>query len=273
MVQVSLPKKYAATDGRQDDIARLCRAMEAATVEPAPFEHAVIQDVLSPEFLAEILAVYPSDDTMDQVSDRVPGRHYDHRRLSQTLPDPGSPEMQEVPAAFQRLSGLLCSPDFIKSALTLLHNPIKDAINKYARVVRLPTMDIRVSIELILDRSGFALRPHTDGRFKLVTGLLYLAEPGDPEELGTRLYRPKDPNFRNDGSSSFTFDMFEEAKLVPYRRNQMVIFGRTDQSFHGVEATDNDVPRRLIQFSIMATREQLQIVQNLMNAVARMGKT
>jgi hypothetical protein len=273
MVQINLPKKYAATDGRQDDIARLCRAMEAATVESAPFEHAVIQDVLSPEFLAEILAVYPSHDTMNQVSDRFPGRKYDHRRLSQSLPDPGSPEMREVPAAFRRLSGLLCSPAFIKSALTLLHNPIKDAISYYAQFVRFPTMDIRVSIELILDRSGFALRPHTDGRFKLVTGLLYLAEPGNPEELGTRLYRPKDPNFRSDGSSSFTLDTFEEVKLVPYRRNQMLIFGRTDQSFHGVAATDSDVPRRLIQFSIMATREQVQTVQNLMNAIAGMEKT
>ena len=134
-------------------------------------------------------------------------------------------------------------------------------LSKYAAVVtpRLTEVEqatgrsritLGIGVELMYDRSGFELAPHTDGARKLVTGLLYVADPGDPVELGTVLYEPLRPDFSSSGRGLTSHDQVRPFARAPYVANAFLSFARTDRSLHGVEATASEQPRRLVQYSI-----------------------
>lgn len=249
-MRLTQPAKFTATDGNPADIARFLAALNAGSVFLEPFSHLQIDQPLSEDLLTTLLTDYPTPSSMKRVADRVPGRAYSRERFSLSLPQHHDPALAELPASYRRLSGLLRAPATVNHMTRVFPNRVGAALERFKRYLNRDGFNLRVSIELIYDRSGFKLRPHTDGRLKLVTGLIYLAEPGDPVELGTRLYRPKDPNFKDSGISSFPLDYVEDVKLIPYIRNTMVLFARTDQSFHGVTPDDSGIARRLIQFSV-----------------------
>ena len=108
-------------------------------------------------------------------------------------------------------------------------------------------------LEAIEDRTGYALLPHIDVYRKMVTVLIYLAEPGADETLGTSIYTLS----RTDGFQASFGDTerlarehFDIAATVPYRANTALIFPPGNTSFHGVEAVAAGTSRRLIQFQI-----------------------
>lgn len=45
----------------------------------------------------------------------------------------------------------------------------------------------------MLRRPGYRLPPHVDPKRRLLTGILYLARPGDSDEYGTQFYRVDRP--------------------------------------------------------------------------------
>ena len=98
-------------------------------------------------------------------------------------------------------------------------------------------------LEIIDDRSGYALLPHCDVHQKLITCLIYLADEGQNPALGTSLYGAiqHPPQTRGD---------FVCMETVPYRPNTALIFAPGDNTWHGVEEVSGDETRRAIQFQI-----------------------
>ena len=76
------------------------------------------------------------------------------------------------------------------------------------------------------------------------------AGAGKANTLAARL-RAIDPGLRSDGRTPVDRSRLHEATLAPYEPNLFLCFPRSDQSLHGVDATMDDRPRRLIQYSIM----------------------
>tara|TARA_Y200000002_G_scaffold370000_1_gene364820 strand:- start:370 stop:1035 length:666 start_codon:yes stop_codon:yes gene_type:complete len=95
----------------------------------------------------------------------------------------------------------------------------KDLSNSYVRV------------EVICDREGFWLKPHCDIKEKLMSGLIFINNTNESEELGTDFYN----------------DNLEKVKTVPYKNNYGYMFTSGPNTWHGMEKKKIVKERRCIQ--------------------------
>lgn len=80
---------------------------------------------------------------------------------------------------------------------------------------------------IMLRRPGYRLKPHLDPKRVVITGLMYLARPGDSETYGTQLFRVDRPFVASGLKTFFPEDSgytCEVARTVPFRANSMLAF-------------------------------------------------
>ena len=112
----------------------------------------------------------------------------------------------------------------------------------------------------MLRRPGYHLAPHIDPRRVVITGLLYLARPGDSEEYGTRFYRMNGtPTI--DRSNTFYPEtqgiQCDHVTTVPFRPNSAVAFLNAGAA-HGAEipkTAPRDTERYSYQFYVSPDRD------------------
>ena len=97
----------------------------------------------------------------------------------------------------------------------------KDLSNSYVRV------------EIICDREGFWLKPHCDIKEKLMSGLIFINNENESEDLGTDFYNEK----------------LEKVKTVPYKHNYGYLFTSGPNTWHGMEKKKIIKERRCIQLN------------------------
>jgi hypothetical protein len=95
----------------------------------------------------------------------------------------------------------------------------KDLSNAYVRV------------EVICDREGFWLKPHCDIKEKLMSGLIFVNNANESEDLGTDFYDEK----------------LKKVKTVPYKNNYGYLFTSGPNTWHGMEKKKIFKERRCIQ--------------------------
>ena len=105
-----------------------------------------------------------------------------------------------------------------------VHQTISKMINK-----DLSTSYVRV--EVICDREGFWLKPHCDIKEKLMSGLIFVNNANESEDLGTDFYNEK----------------LEKVKTVPYKNNYGYMFSSGPNTWHGMEKKKILKERRCIQ--------------------------
>ena len=105
---------------------------------------------------------------------------------------------------------------------------------------------------VVLDRTTYALGPHTDTPSKVMSFLFYLPQDDAMAHLGTSIYVPKEAGFESDGSESYhPYDKFHRFATMPYVPNTLFAFVKTPNAFHGVEPiAEAGVERALLLFDI-----------------------
>ena len=88
-----------------------------------------------------------------------------------------------------------------------------------------------VRVEVICDREGFWLKPHCDIKEKLMSGLIFVNNANESENLGTDFYNIK----------------LEKVKTVPYKHNYGYLFTSGPNTWHGMEKKKINKERRCIQ--------------------------
>ena len=88
-----------------------------------------------------------------------------------------------------------------------------------------------VRVEVICDREGFWLKPHCDIKEKLMSGLIFINNKNESEDLGTDFYNEK----------------LEKVKTVPYKHNYGYLFSSGPNTWHGMEKKKIIKERRCIQ--------------------------
>ena len=88
-----------------------------------------------------------------------------------------------------------------------------------------------VRVEVICDREGFWLKPHCDIKEKLLSGLIFVNNANESEELGTDFYNEK----------------LEKVKTVPYKNNYGYLFSSGPNTWHGMEKKTIVKERRCLQ--------------------------
>ena len=88
-----------------------------------------------------------------------------------------------------------------------------------------------VRVEVICDREGFWLKPHCDIKEKLMSGLIFVNNTNESEDLGTDFYNKK----------------LEKVKTLPYRNNYGYFFTSGPNTWHGMEKKKILKERRCLQ--------------------------
>ena len=88
-----------------------------------------------------------------------------------------------------------------------------------------------VRVEVICDREGFWLKPHCDIKEKLMSGLIFVNNTNESEDLGTDFYNEK----------------LEKVKTLPYRNNYGYLFTSGPNTWHGMEKKKIVKERRCLQ--------------------------
>ena len=88
-----------------------------------------------------------------------------------------------------------------------------------------------VRVEVICDREGFWLKPHCDIEEKLMSGLIFINNANESEDLGTDFYNEK----------------LEKVKTVPFKHNYGYLFTSGPNTWHGMEKKKIIKERRCIQ--------------------------
>ena len=201
--------------------AHICNAVAQAAVHTEPTTHAVIEQVLPPDFY-DLLSraippseLFPDRDPVKQdwemgELDRAP----DLTRQVWSFFDDSVVRELLAPAIFARFRSAVVGhyaatggDAFGEAAAEIPHAPVAGRIQ--------------------LRRPGYHLRPHLDPKRVVITGLLYLAREGDREDYGTQLFRVNGA-FRHSGMKTFfpeeaglTCDV---ARSVPFRANSLLAF-------------------------------------------------
>ena len=117
-----------------------------------------------------------------------------------------------------------------------LINFIKELQNRktYEKISSLIGKDLSnsyVRVEVICDRKGFWLKPHCDIKEKLMSGLIFVNNTNESEDLGTDFYNEK----------------LEKVKTLPYRNNYGYLFTSGPNTWHGMEKKKILKERRCLQ--------------------------
>lgn len=196
-------------------------AVANAQVHTEPTTHAVIEQVLPPDFY-DLLSraippseFFPDRDPVKQdwemeALDRAPDltrqvwSFFDDQVVRQVLAPAILARFRSAVVGHYAATG---GDAFGEAAAQIPHGPVAGRIQ--------------------LRRPGYHLRPHLDPKRVVITGLLYLAREGDREDFGTQLFRVNGA-FRHSGMKTFfpeeaglTCDV---ARSVPFRANSLLAF-------------------------------------------------
>lgn len=169
-----------------DDVrAHVARQFTAATLQTEPFPHLVVDRVLPDALYDAVISGIPP---VELFNDRRPNRrqmtvpfklaHSYGRRVWNYMARAVVPQMllPEMVRAFREPLGQWLRQNFP----TLGDNPLDR--------LRMMASDGRI----LLRTRGYVIPPHRDPKWGFLTGLLYLARPGDSETWGTQLYAVDD---------------------------------------------------------------------------------
>tara|TARA_B100000700_G_scaffold324253_1_gene429941 strand:- start:181 stop:846 length:666 start_codon:yes stop_codon:yes gene_type:complete len=107
----------------------------------------------------------------------------------------------------------------------------KETYETISKMIKKDLSNSYVRVEVICDREGFWLKPHCDIKEKLMSGLIFVNNANESENLGTDFYNEK----------------MEKVKTVPYKHNYGYLFTSGPNTWHGMEKKRIVKERRCIQ--------------------------
>lgn len=241
-----VPPIVRRTERAQTLAQHVLARIRDARLATEPFPHIVVDDVFPPDYYAEIQRLFPRDEQMIPLSETGRTGNAYRERLVTLFDETGFARLDEEQRRFWgEFGGWLYSPEFINGVIETFWPHVKDRLQAVSRLSGIAR--VRGDALLVSDQTNYAIGPHTDAAHRLVTFLFYLPQDARHQQHGTSIYRPKDPNFRCAGGPHYPFGLFDKQETIAFMPNRLLTFVRTDQSFHGVEAIqDQEIVRHLL---------------------------
>jgi len=196
-----------------------------------PFDHWEYDDALSDGAIKEITTADIPDVTKHNLD-------YDGTRAI----DGGTAEFREGIASGGEAIKFRCFiskenekqfPNLVKFINELQSKEVHETISK---MINRDLSNSYVRLEVICDREGFWLKPHCDIKEKLMSGLIFVNNTNESEELGTDFYNEK----------------LEKVKTVPYKNNYGYMFTSGPNTWHGMEKKKIAKERRCLQVNYVS---------------------
>jgi len=228
--------------------ATLIQRITDAPTERDPFPHCIIDNIFPDEFYHSLLEHWPAANLFGSqaTTGRVTSGAYKERMVFEFAPEQLA-RLDDARREFWRqVLHMLLDFRLNRSILDKFHDDIASRFFPQ----EIPTEAIGDS-RLISDRIGYAIGPHTDAPSRLVSLLFYLPTDSRLKHHGTSIYRPIVANFRSDDGRHHPFHLFHRIRTVDFVPNRLLMFPKTDTSFHGVERIEELGPdRRLLLYNI-----------------------
>ena len=119
----------------------------------------------------------------------------------------------------------------------------KQTCEKISNLIGKNLSNAYVRLEVICDREGFWLKPHCDIKEKLMSGLIFVNNANESEDLGTDFYNEK----------------LEKVKTVPYKHNYGYLFTSGPKTWHGMEKKKIVKERRCIQVNYVTFKTDWRV--------------
>ena len=196
-----------------------------------PFDHWEYDDALSDGVIKEITTADIPDVTKHNLD-------YDGTRAI----DGGTAEFREGIASGGEAIKFRCFiskenekqfPNLVKFINELQSKEVHETISK---MINRDLSNSYVRVEVICDREGFWLKPHCDIKEKIMSGLIFVNNTNESEELGTDFYNEK----------------LEKVKTVPYKNNYGYMFTSGPNTWHGMEKKKIVKERRCLQVNYVS---------------------
>ena len=179
-----------------------------------PFDHWEYNDALTEKTIQEIIRADIPDVSKHNLS-------YDGTRAI----DGGAAEFREGIASGGKAVKFRCfvtkenSSQFPNLVEFINELQTKETYQTISKMINKDLSDSYVRVEVICDRQGFWLKPHCDIKEKLMSGLIFVNNENESEDLGTDFYNEK----------------LEKVKTVPYKHNYGYLFTSGPNTWHGME--------------------------------------
>ena len=191
-----------------------------------PFVHWELNEPLTEEQIKEIVNADIANPTEHNID-------YDGTRAI----DGGAAEFREGIASGGKAIKFRCFvtkdnekqfPNLVKFINELQSKEVHQSISK---MINKDLSNSYVRVEVICDREGFWLKPHCDIKEKLMSGLIFVNNTNESDDLGTDFYNEK----------------LEKVKTVPYKNNYGYMFTSGPNTWHGMEKKEILRERRCLQ--------------------------
>ena len=220
-----------------------------APLRPYPFPHVYVENVFPEDFYAKLRRQWPraSDLVSLGATGRVPEGAYPDRFVMPLREKEVSALQPEARAFWTELAQwMLFSKRFFEALMDKFDAQVRQRFGE-----RSETIDYSPEVLVLRDHTNYSLGPHTDSPHHLMSLLFYCPDDDSLAHLGTSIYAPIDPTFRCEGGPHYPHDRFHKIVTMPYRRNSLFAFFKTDNSFHGVEPlADSGILRDLMLYDI-----------------------
>ena len=227
------------------------RKLAETPIEKHPFPHLVIEDFFPADVFAKLLEYNPFKKnrgvewaTREASADLTSKTPYHARKQINFHRDQKFEAPAEQLQFWADMKALFLEETWFETAI----------VNKYHEYFQLrfgdlveeqdfPELFIK---EFFLQRHepGYYIGPHTDVPARVFTCIFSLADQDGFERFGTQLLKPKERLDRCWGNDHYPPEDFDVVKIAPYKPNNFLLFFKTRQSFHAVDAITEDVPNQ-----------------------------
>ena len=219
--------------------------IESSDLLYEPFVHKFVENVLPQEFYEEILLNLPEKSDYPNLleSGRV-GKDYSKERYLLDLGDKNVIQKfsNEKKIFVEKLIEIFLSPRIFQSVSKIFFSTLKNRFQNFSdeekKLYGENNFKFDIGLSLVKDFTKYSLDVHTDSKHKFLTFLFYLPKDNSLSDFGTTLYKAKFdkivPN-KIHFSQKETKEFFEPIKKCPFVPNSLLVFPRTNQSYHGVE--------------------------------------
>jgi len=250
------------------DVISVLSKANKADIRTEPFPHIVVGDALPQDLFDELIGSFPKTETI------VGSRALDSNKLF-LLSARKVAETDVISKIWREFFDYHTSQAFFLDVIELWQDFILDAYpdieadlgktlrdfttgirhskgpNNPANLAEDIQLDCQFGINSAVDNPSSVRGPHTDGRYKLVAGLLYFRDPEDDSTGGElELFRFRDPNLRYHRGTAvdrrFVENLpvrrlmriasrhVEQVASIPYAANVLVMWLNTPYAIHGV---------------------------------------
>tara|TARA_B100001175_G_C19390812_1_gene581334 strand:+ start:102 stop:869 length:768 start_codon:yes stop_codon:yes gene_type:complete len=217
-----------------------------------PFDHKFVENIFPDNFYNDLLINIPNKKNYVAINKtgRVSSAYSPERFVFNLLDKKELDTIEENKKLFlQDLLKTLLSNDLFSSVTSQFSKTIDYRLANLSETEKETLGESNykffIKTSLVKDFTKYSLGAHTDVLTKFVTFLFYIPENDDLKNVGTALYEPiNNINSDNHQTKEDTSKNFKKIKTCPFIPNSLLVFPRTNNSFHGVEEVNIEKKER-----------------------------